>query len=207
VGGVSLHIILFDKTFEVENKEEAVKEFFAEINTSLEEQNLYFSHLTIDGIDVYEDHFNYVLNRLTEVRNIVVVSKPYKEIVNDMLLSANEYLLRVIPKMNDLLDGFYTKTTKEQWIQFEQLLEGIQWLLQMISMVVERKVDYQNRNRYEQIQQQLVKELANLEQAMEDGDTTLIGDILQYEITPFLEQLSIEVTSTIEDEGLDHDIH
>jgi len=117
----------FDKT---PSSDEVVEK----INELLKE-NYYFSHFIVDGIEIYEDHEDYLTVNLDRIEKLEVIAKTEKEFLNELLLSAEDYLKRAKPELASLPDGFYSNPSPEIRSSFSQLMEGLQWLDEMLSVI------------------------------------------------------------------------
>ena len=80
-----MKINILDKTLEYENRIEVLDDIFNKINHMVSSENLVFSHLNIDGIDVYDDHYDYFLDNIKNIEEVKVVTKTVKEISQDII--------------------------------------------------------------------------------------------------------------------------
>ncbi|MCJ8007601.1 hypothetical protein ACFFF5_15635 [Lederbergia wuyishanensis] len=179
------------------------------INTinQLLDDNYYFSHLIIDDKEVLDDPEQYLQDYLNEIRELEIVAKTVKEFINDLLLSAEEYIRRAKPEIDSLSDEFYQNPTSESWHKFAQLLEGIQWLNQVIQTIDTTKEKPKNWVNYLEINSNFDLELKNMEEAIENSDSVLIADLIKYEILSIIESLGSEIQLTIDTEGYRHDLN
>src|SRR5690606_22843805 len=88
-----------------------------------------------DGIEIYEDHEAYLTVNLNQITKLEVIAKTEKEFMNDVLISAEDYFKPAKPDMAALPESFYNHPTSETWANFEMLLEGAQWLYDMLTVV------------------------------------------------------------------------
>lgn len=170
-------------------------------------ENLYFSHYIADGVKVNETPELFLEQNLLTINQLEVISIHAKEFVNELLLSAEEYTNRSLPYIKELTDGFYNNPSPSNWNSLGELFEGIQWLATMFELVDQSTVSPSN---WDEVTQQTVvmkDELQNFEDAMKSTDTVLIADLLQYEILPVFETLSILVKKAIDTEGNRHDLN
>ena len=168
--------------------------------------NYYFSHFIVDGIDIFEKHEDYLDINMDRIEKIEVIAKTEKEFVNDILLSAEEYLQRAKPELAALTDGFYATLTAETHTSFAQLMDGLQWLDEMLALLVNSNECPPNRESYIELIQTLQGEIRQLGEAVENSDNVLIADIIQYELTPIFEQLEVIIGETIDTVGIRHDL-
>ncbi|MDX8044605.1 hypothetical protein SH601_01275 [Gracilibacillus sp. S3-1-1] len=162
---------------------------------------LIFSHLIIDNQEIYSDHHLYIERYIDEILQIKVIAKTKSVYINETLLSAEEYLQNALPAIDTLVEQFYQGVEADTWNRFQQMTDGIQWLMDVIATVdkfIERPSDWVS---YVEIYQQLESNVAELAEAVENQDTILIVDIVNYEMKPLLEQLQQLLTKTIDQEG------
>jgi len=199
-----MELIFQEQQFEFD-KTPSPDEVVAKINELLKE-NYYFSHFIADGTEVYEDHENYLTVNVDRIEKLEVIAKTEKEFLNEILLSAEDYLKRAKPELASLPDGFYSNPSSEVRSSFSQLMEGLQWLdgmLLVIDKSNERPADW---NQCMELSQSMKEEIVNLSDAVDNSDNILIADIIQYEFIPIFESLETEIGKTIDTVGMRHDL-
>ncbi|WP_338655520.1 hypothetical protein V6B14_04940 [Sporosarcina psychrophila] len=188
------------------NKTPFSDEVIETINGLLDEK-YYFSHFIADGTEIYEDHEAYLNINLDRIEKLEIIAKTEKEFLNDLLLSAEDYLERAKPELAALVDGFYSNPTAETHTNFGQLMDGFQWLDEMLPLIVNSKERPPNGEMYIELTQTLRTEIAQLEEAVENSDNVLIGDIIQYELLPIFEQLETIIGESIDMVGTRYDLN
>lgn len=186
------------------DQDSTVEQVIEQIHTLLDD-SYYFSHLIVDGVDVYEEPEQYLNENLESIEKLELIARTANEFTNDILLSAEVYLQRASLELMKLADGFYKNPSSESWDNFSDMLEGMQWLNQIIVSIDQMNEKPQNWDEYLKLAATLEVELKNLEEAVENGDHVLVADIIQYEITPVYEGLEKEIQRTIDTEGSRHD--
>ncbi|WP_312470765.1 hypothetical protein [Neobacillus sp.] len=184
----------------------SVEEIFDKIKEFLSDQ-YFFSHLKIDGEEVYDDPESYLLECLESISIIEVVVKTIHEFVNEVLHMTDDYLKRAIPEITTVADGFYQSPSSNNWTDFSNMLEGIQWLIQMVELIDKTNERPANWDECIKITTKFEMELASLVEAVKNTDHILIADVLQYELLPLFETLETEVKNTIDIEGKRNDIN
>lgn len=200
-----MELIFQQQQFEYK-KTPSSDEVIEKINELLK-QNDYFSHFIADGIEIYEEHETYLNLNLDRIEKLEVITKTEREFVNDILLSAEDYLKRAKPELATLPDEFYANPTPDTWTTFSQFIEGVQWLDEMLSVVSNSNERPKNWDMYAELSQTMQAELANLGEAVENGDNVLIADIIQYELISNFEALEAEIEKTIDTEGMRYDLN
>lgn len=181
-----------EETKRYENTSEAITELVKDINSFIEKTNMIFSHLDIDGVEVYEDHEQYLLNELSSVEEIKLILKTMEDVAAELQQSLTDYLDRALPVMENLSDQFYQGESEEAWNDFADLADGLQWIIsavQTLSQFVEDEV----QTYYSSVSRKLESVLQELLEALEAKDTVTIADMIQYEIVETLAELKQNV--------------
>lgn len=199
-----MELIFHEQQFDF-NKKPSPDEVVAKINDLLK-SNYYFSHFIVDGTEVYEDHENYLIMNIDRIEKLEVIAKTEKEFMNDILLSTEDYLKRAKPELASLPDGFYSNPSPEIQASFGQLMEGLQWLEEMLAVVEKSKECPDGWDRCMDLSQSMKDEIVSLSEAVENSDNVLIADIIQYEFIPLFESLEIEIGNIIDAVGTRHNL-
>lgn len=184
----------------------SVEEVMEKIYELLADQ-YYYSHLIVDGKEIYEQLESFLIESLESISIIELVVKTVRDFVDEVLIMAKNYLTDAIPEMTSLSDGFYQNPSSEHWSEFSNMLEGMQWLNQTINLIDKSKVRPANWNECIKLAAEFEMELKNLEQAVVNIDSVLIADIIQYELLPVYEALLVEVNTTIDTEVTRNDLN
>lgn len=195
---VILKLIIGEQHIEYKEMPSA-DEVIERINESLTEGH-YFSHFIADGEDVYDEHEEYLERKLDVIEELEVVIKTEKEFMNDVLLSAEEYLKRAIPEVNVLADDFKRVPSSESWVRFDMLLGGVEWLNDMLKVVCNSKVRPPNWEMYQQMTSNMQAELSKLGKAVEKKNNGQISAITKNGLLPIFERLEKEFGETIDSE-------
>lgn len=187
------HKIRFDEDCSVEI-------IIEKINDLLEEK-YYFSHFVADGEEVFEEAKSYLDDQWKQINRLEIIAKSVQEFVIDLLLEGNSYVKRAKVEMKSLAEAFYNLPSSETWTNFTYMLDGIQWLNQVITLIDGVKVSPENFNEYLKLSSHLDVEVKSLGEAVGNKDTILIADIIQYELIPIYEALEKEIQTTLDSEG------
>jgi len=186
--------IEFEKTPSAEDVITKINELHAE--------DYYFSHFIADGIEIYEDHEDYLNVNLGRVKKLEVVAKIEKEFINDVLISAEDYLKRAKAELVALDEDFSNGPTTETWASFDMLLEGAGWLNDMLSVVGGSNTRPANWEAYAELSVGMQGELAKLGEAVEKEDHVRIGNILRNGLILNFDALEMEIGTTIDSQGV-----
>lgn len=164
-------------------------------------ESYHFSHFIADGIEVYEQHEDYLNLNVDRVKILEVIAKTEKEFMNDVLLSSEDYLKRAKPELAALPKGFNVQPTTETWTSFEMLLEGAQWLNDMLAVMGESRERPANWDAYASLSGVMQGELSKLGHAVGKENHELIGDILREGLIPNFGALEVEIGKSIDAQG------
>ena len=190
-----MKIYIIDKAIEYENHRNSIDKIFEEINNMISSENLVFSHLIIDGIDIYEDHYDYFLDNIKYIEDVKVVAKTIKETSHEILFSAMDYMERAMPEIEILADEFYKEPSKESWQKLTELIGGIKWLIDSFVIIDENPElkeiinSYETWNLYAKDIHELAELMGGFEGILESADFVSTADILSYEIVPLFEEM------------------
>lgn len=190
---MKIHVL--DKTFEYENSIKAYDALVSCINELVDKSDIIFSHLIIDGVEIYDDFYDYFLNNIKNIEEVIIVTKTKKEISKEIILSTIDYIGRAIPEIENLSDQFYKTPSNESWNKLVDLFEGIKWILDTFIMIDNNKQlknivnSYEEWNLYAQDIYSLKELLGEFEDVLENSDYVSIADILSYELIPLFKEM------------------
>lgn len=199
-----MELIFQEQTIKINSPSTAI-ELIEKINDLLK-KDFYFSHFIADGIEVFEEYEDFLNSKEGQIKRLEIVAKTIKEFVNDILLSTEEYIERATPELTGLARDFYDNPRAEAWERLEQLLEGLQWIDEMMLVIGKSGAVPLNWKAYLTVSAKMQEEIHNLSEAIEDEDNILIGDIIQYELIPNFQSLKNEAKQTINNEGMRYDL-
>ncbi|PIC94804.1 hypothetical protein CSV69_14775 [Sporosarcina sp. P26b] len=182
------------------DQQASAAEIFENIN-KLVDDGYYFSHFIADNVEVFEEHEQFLDMKQGTIKQLEIIAKTEKEFTNDILLSVENHTAQATPLLGALSNEFYNNPSGETWGQFAQLMESLQWINGVIELLRKQEEKVSNWSQYEEITDIIQQELSNLEEAVENEDAVLIGDIIQYEIAPNFEALHDAAKTTIDTEG------
>lgn len=198
-------ITILDQSISYPNDISSIESSLNKIEEILKGNEVYLELMEIDGVEVFEGFQEYMIEHIQEIQEVNVKVQTLKQLLDESVLTMQQYLEGALPEVTKLADEFYQGATKESWDKLTQLFEGLSWVTQNIE-VIQTKNQYHNSTAYIDISKSLQEELSNLEDALKNGDLVLTGDILKYEIVSILNQLLVTVITTIDNEVLRHDL-
>ncbi len=205
-----IHIL--DKTLEYENKKDILDTMFKEINDIVSGTNLIFSHLIIDDLEVYDDFYDYFLDNIKNIEEVIVVTKTIKKMSEEVLLSTVDYLERAIPEIEILSNEFYKTPSRESWKKLMDLIEGIKWIMDTFAAIDSNEQlknivnSYEEWNTYAKDIYELNELIIEFEEILENSDFVSTADILSYEIIPLFNNMKEKLLKLISEEVEINDI-
>ncbi|MDZ5471958.1 hypothetical protein SM124_09380 [Bacillus sp. 31A1R] len=169
------------------------------INDILLDGELYFSHMIIDGVEVYDNYEIYIEENLLRIENIIVEVKTVLQFFTSIILSINEYSSNAIPELKQLSTAFYNSSSSESWKKLTDFLEALQWINEAIVSINSKEIKPNHGDKYLGITASFENVFPNLLEALEGQDNIFIADILNYEIIPLLQDLITCTTQFLEE--------
>lgn len=169
------------------------------INEFIKKDNTVFSHLVIDDINVYENHEEYINEKINEMMRIEIVTRSKNQMIMETMESIHDYLERAVPALNELVDQSYSDYTKDTWVGLQQLTDGMQWMLQFVEFTRDAKVQPKNWDNADDSFKACEQQFAQLLEAIEAHDMVLISDLLAYEIVPAYEAFKGNIAQSLQD--------
>ena len=200
-----VYVKILNKTLEYDNGVSTVEQLWEQIVRQVEETGYLFSHLIIDGEEIFDDYQIFIIDNWDRIETIDVVVKTLKDMIYGIFISIDEYLTRALPEIKIIVDEFYQGPTKTTWHKFEEMLLGLEWINQSMYSIENNKNLSVTWGKYIIFIQELQGKLTELQEALEHGDVVLIGDIIAYELGSVLNSLHNEVKNTIHNEVTSYD--
>lgn len=190
-----MFIYLQDEVLEFANDPKIIEQILTTINERLDEKELKFSHLIVDETPIYGDYYHYFMEHIEKTNKVEVILLTIADLVNETIITANDYISNAIPLLTQLAEEFYQQPDKETWTKLNDLFEGVQWIIESLTQIDSIKNlnsivnNYEIWNEYVQGVSQLSVIIPELESAIIGKDIISIGDMLLYEVMPVFESM------------------
>ena len=194
-----MKLVVSGEEFHFEFGESTVQVLIDKMFEEAEQHELVFSHVTIDGIDVYENIEEYVREHFESIEHIEMKFITVDELVGGILQSTNEYVERAIPELYALSEECYQSPGTTTWGKLQQLIEGIQWLEQT-AVFLEKNRDNPLSSQIDTSLFSFSNEVLIMGEAIEGQDFILLGDIIQYEIIPKFESILHNLNNSVRED-------
>lgn len=186
---------------EFENSETGLEMLLRTIEEAVNSSGLILSHLLVDEVAVYDEHWDYLETNLENIQKVQVELQSISGLMQDILQSTSLYLERSLPALKKLAESFYSEVNTDTWQDLSNFLEGLQWLLQStemmesISGLADIVEDYQHWNRYSKAVQEIQSLVTELNEPLQYEDYVSVGDVLLYEVVPRMQALLQNIPS------------
>lgn len=197
-----MRVKILEHELELANQLSAIEQLFMAIEEKLKDTGYAFTSLTIDGEKIETDYVLYLSQRIGEIKEIEVGVKGFRRLMAETMASAEDYLGRARPEVEKLSTEFYQGPTEKSWHKFTQLLEGLQWLLEVVTTLESYHPEKQNTPGWSGEFNEKIKQL---QEALQNSDHVLLGDLLQYEISPLFSAIDKEIKELMKTEGYAND--
>lgn len=184
-----MRVKISDLEFEFRNTLPGMKKMFAQIDDTTTEFQVYFSHLVVDGVEVPDAPFEYVKQNLKDIREVEVAIMTANEYMLNVMGVMDSYLTNAVPGLKDMADEFYGRPDDETWQRFNDHMNGLSTLLQIIHSLLDAPGLVYDKTKFAQLGEEVGLHLENINAATRLNDYTMVADIIKYEMVSFLEQM------------------
>lgn len=202
-----MKVYIENKVQTYDNEKEKIPQIMHDIEKTVSDASKVISHMVIDGREVRNRFDEYLAEHISDIERIEVISKTYKELVYDILLSAKEYAENASGRIEILAGEFYKSPDKSAWGRLGDFLGGIEWLLNTFD-AIDNDRDlrdivpcYEDWNIYAKEIISLKHLLPGMGEALDGNDYVSIADILSYEIVPVFNSIKEKLSVILEQEG------
>lgn len=208
-----MKIYIGNQIFEFESDKNEIDNIFDTIEKEVTKTSKVLNSLKVDDNEIFNDYYDYLLDNINTIEKVEVVLYTFKELVNETLTSTMNYLIRTPNLIENLANNFYKNPDKKSWIDLNNLLEGISWLISAFSTIDnDRNLNnvvnnYESWNLYSKGVLSLSEILPDFEDALSNKDNVTIADILSYEIQPKFIEMSERLSELITTEESINDLN
>lgn len=192
-----------DQSITCENN---IEEISDSIDDMLNHQKALAIDFIVDGIRIKEELETYLSDRLEETKEIEVITQTVQQLVLDTINSAYSYLHKGIPQIRRMASEFENEADTITWESLDDLLEGINWLIESMEKMNSLKSlettvkDYPTWNQYAQVTYNLIPIIKDLDAVLRNKNNRKVGRILAKEIVPAFDVMGDKLKSLITSE-------
>lgn len=194
-----MKIYIENQVLEYENSKDKIDDILNKIDNIVSKSSKILSHIVIDDFEVYDGYYDYLLDNIRVIEKMEVITLTYKELIDDILVSTMDYIGNVPDRIEKLANSFYKNPDKEAWNDLNDLLGGMDWIMNTFSSIDQDSrlkdviLSYKDWNLYAKEIFSLNDILPDLEVALSNGDNVTIADILSYEIVPIFNEMEAKL--------------
>ena len=132
--------------------------------------------------------------RLSEIETLEVEVTSLSDIVDKNIENADAYLIRLIPGIEKSVELFRMGNEQEANQFFINIIDGVDWLSQVLDMILEAKAVSPDAvfdgKSIQQRRDNLIAFTQQMVDANKNKDWVLLADLLEYEILPYYQEWS-----------------
>ena len=200
-----MHIKISNIEFDVDSTPIGLDEAFERIDASMNEFQVYLSHLIVDGTQVDSSFREYLLDHLSDIKGVEVVFLAADEYLNKVVELMRIFLEKCIPTIKEVAHQFYGHHDASTWSRFSEIVTLMNQIVQIIQSLVINP-DFKGKvDRFGELGQNIVGKLSELNDALVSNDMVLAADLMLYELNPFAENMYAALQELTRSER--YDIH
>lgn len=107
-----------------------------------------------------------------------------EQLANETLIEASEYIKKILVAIDEVLGQFLAGREDQALKEFPNIADGFEWLLDVISLTepTQKKLEVEFKD-----VARLLEILNEMIEALQNSDYVLLGDLLNYEAKPIIE--------------------
>ena len=164
---------------------ETLKEVLDEIVKS--HSGTYIRRVWLDGQEVSSSAPDTLMSAVSSVELLELELADLKDLMANNLSNAKEYLEKLIPGFQKAADLFRMGNEQEAHKFYLQILDGIDWISQVVQTVVNSRNKELEGQDLKDRQERVTGLMTQMLEANPNQDWVLLADLLEYEMIPFYE--------------------
>ena len=150
----------------------------------------YIRRIWLDGKESPSDDREALQKNPSDIDSLEVELANLKDLVATNIANALDYLKKLIPGFEQAADLFRTGNEQEANKYYLQILDGIDWFSQVVSVIMqpdeeETELSDADDENLQVRQKKLTDLMSQMLEANQNKDWVLLADILEYEMVPF----------------------
>ena len=145
--------------------------------------------LKLNGKEYNESSEYTMETNLSEIQSINIVTEEWSKLIKEAIISAHEYLDKIISAIQTVCDLFRKNKLVEANKLYSQCLEGINWYMTLIGSIDKNlTLSGQFPPLYDEELSEFSSLLEEILNAQKNADFILLSDLLEYELTECLKK-------------------
>ncbi|MCD9022310.1 hypothetical protein [Cohnella silvisoli] len=185
-----MRLEVLNEVQEFTNNDQGLQEMLYYMEKRISAANLRISHLHVDGIDIYDPFLSSLTARIDTIRNIQVVSCTLEELITHTLTDGLDFIVQLQQLATEISVQFYAGSQTVDWDKFNNIVNRMELLANLLRSIGQLDVVLLKHGKHFPV---LLERLNIILAAVGDGlsvqDMTLVGDLIQYEISSLLNEV------------------
>lgn len=172
---------------------ESFNQWWKNVTSDIFQKGRLLYQVSVDGIPFYDGYETQIIQHFDRIKTIDIYTKSKEEAFQESVQELIGYNRKLIDATDRVSGAFYGEPDSEQWSLFAQYIEGMQWLSQSLHFVQAISAE---KEQYSDLQQSITEildmmseKVQMLDHASDDKDYTLMGDVIQYELSDVLHKI------------------
>lgn len=195
-----MQLIIMGQTLTYSKEKEAIVKMFNDINSIVDENKLLFSHLIVDDITVYDNHFDYINNNLLEIESIIAVTFTREQHIKNLLETSKELSIECKNTGRKLANKLYKTGNNDQWNTFLVYAEKTLQLTDKSTILIKMHIELSERNelklewkKYKESIAWIKTAISGFNQAIQHQDAITVADGILHELIPHIEMIEQQI--------------
>lgn len=154
-------------------------------------ENQVIQYIEINGQKLFADFERYLVSNYEDIQELKIFTVSELQLLMETLEEGAAYLSKVLDEIENLSFSFYGEIGKKEWETFSQFTDGLQWIylaIQSCIPIVEKQdLKIMNKDKLNLIKEKLDHSIRDLEEALINQEYTTVGDLIEYEFRPVLD--------------------
>ncbi|NRF93655.1 hypothetical protein HQN89_22170 [Paenibacillus frigoriresistens] len=182
-----------EQHIEIQNGVEDIDLFLNKYEDALKVQHGYVICVTIDGVEVFGDFRSRLIHDLESAKNVEIKQISVASLAQETLLSLSDYTGRILHELPVIIDRFYQGGSSSGWTSFSEFLKGMEWILDAMKAVRNSNPSASYQSIITSLIDGLNEKMKLLLESVDSKDSVHIADVLQFEISMFLEEMQQQI--------------
>lgn len=162
----------------------------------LEDQDKVVTSVKNDGLEVFQNQADACLAKpLNDFGAISITAETLEEISKRLFVNGINFLNKLKEEVLRVSEAFRTKSKEEAFQEFVAYVEGLQSIFELVNVLIKNpQIDFLGTVYDGRTGEIIIKDFTNLNkevlQAQEGQDLILLADLLEYELSPALENFA-----------------
>ena len=181
-----MEIFINDKKIENNNyKSLTLPELLKKAKDNLNNEIL--KEIFVNGVEVNEKYLKESLLDIKDIKKIKFVTQKTEKLIKNSLKEAEEYLPKLKEGILEAADYFRNGEEEKANNRYQQTLNGLEWYTDVIIKILAILNDEELYKESQKLINDLNEPLTDLMTAYNKDDIVLVADILEYEITEYID--------------------